>query len=425
MQALPARRRRALVDDVAVQRVDEREATADAAVARGRDAGTADQAALRREVLEALFHVLRGEPGRGSGERRGELDTGDGRGLDHARLGGIEQLDLALDHAAQLLGHLARDVLGQGREPPRAVRLDQQVALEQVLDDAGDEQRAAAGPLVQDRREAARRRAAETQLDVALDLVLAEVGERHLGAQPPRVQAVLQVADRVLGDHRVDRPVAAQHEEARGLAALREKADQVERRGIAPVEVLEHEDQRLLRAERLGELGDLAQHALARGALELALQRCAAVLADEPGHLHEPARRHAAQRLDEGRPAGAARERAERLEHRQVRLAAAEVVEALAARDAHRRLDPREPRVDQRRLADAGLAGHEHHLALRRRAPGPAVLVERRERVVAADERQPADGRRPAACSAPARAAGAEASAPAPSASASTATAKR
>src|SRR5262249_29451668 len=161
----------------------------------------------------------------------------------------------------------------------------------------------------------------------------------------------------------------------------------VERREVAPVQVLEDDrERRLLGRERLERLDDLAQHPLARRAERLALQLLALVGAAERRELHEPRRRVPPQERHDSLAAALAAERSERVEHGEVRFAGTVLLEALPARrpDAARRGRRREERLDEDGLPDPGRAGDEDDLPLPlARAPEP--VGERLERALPAD----------------------------------------
>ena len=137
----------------------------------------------------------------------------------------------------------------------------------------------------------------------------------------------------------VDGAIGREQEETGRLAPGGEQRQEVHRRGVAPVEVFEDEDERDLGGERLDELGHLAEHPLAGGAQELATEPVAVVLFDEPGELREPGRRVAAQQ----RPglSAPARQATHRLEHGHVGFGRAELLETLAAGDRHALVRPR------------------------------------------------------------------------------------
>ena len=60
-------------------------------------------------------------------------------------------------------------------------------------------------------------------------------------------------------------PQAADQQQPRRIATSGQEGDEVEARRIAPVKVLEPEDDRALGGKHLERMGDLAQHALRRG----------------------------------------------------------------------------------------------------------------------------------------------------------------
>jgi hypothetical protein len=93
------------------------------------------------------------------------------------------------------------------------------------------------------------------------------------------------------GDDDVYRTIAGEDEQACRFLATSEHPEKIERRIVAPMEVLEHEDERHLRGQHFERLRHLAQHALLRDAEELAPQRLAIVPAHDPWQLHDPRRR--------------------------------------------------------------------------------------------------------------------------------------
>src|SRR5262249_19520252 len=100
------------------------------------------------------------------------------------------------------------------------------------------------------------------------------------------------------------------------------------------------------------------------------------IVAQERRQLHEPARRVLSEHADDLLTAGVTAETAERLEDRQIRLAGAVVLHALAPTDAQRRPggDLREERIHERGLADSRLAGDEDELPPPiQRSPEPVV----------------------------------------------------
>ena len=176
---------------------------------------------------------------------------------------------------------------------------------------------------------------------------------RHeLAAEPPEHAA---------SQDRLGRTVRRDDEEPRRLAPPRNRRAEVERRRIAPLQVLEHDHHRRESGDGLERLRDLAQHALAGHAEELVSEGGAVRLGDQPGELGDPARSVAPQQRDDRRGVAAASEPAEGLEDRPVGLARPRSLEALPAshRQAERVRARRQEKIDQGRLADAGLARDE------------------------------------------------------------------
>ena len=112
----------------------------------------------------------------------------------------------------------------------------------------------------------------------------------------------------------------------------------------------------------------LADHALLGRALDLLLEGGALAGVAQRGKGGQPHGRVAAQGLDGGRRAHAGDEALQRFEQGQVGLARPVVLDALAVAERGRARDHRaaQEALDQRRLADAGLTGHQHELSLAR-----------------------------------------------------------
>jgi hypothetical protein len=115
------------------------------------------------------------------------------------------------------------------------------------------------------RREAVRQLLGrEPQAQVALDLRRAQELERDLAAAPAELEVHLEAAQGMTVHHELDRPIGRDHEQARGLGAVGEERQEIERRVVAPVQVLEDEDERRVARETLERLDELEQHAGAR-----------------------------------------------------------------------------------------------------------------------------------------------------------------
>jgi hypothetical protein len=153
------------------------------------------------------------------------------------------------------------------------------------------------------------------------------------------------------------------------------------------VQVFERDDERCVAAEHVERVGELAQHALAALCRDAPAQPLRRGDVDHARHLQQPARRPALQRSYDVAPVVVPAERAQQLEHREIRLGGSNELDALAGGDAR---EPSAPHLvgeafEQHGLADAGFAGDEDRLAL----VAPAALqmpMEPFEIMVASDE---------------------------------------
>ena len=159
-----------------------------------------------------------------------------------------------------------------------------------------------------------------------------EVGRDRVGGQP-RQRRAPRTARARRGRGRARRRAARRPARSRryvpstssraGIAAAQERREQVERRVVGPVQVLEHEHERRRGAERVERLEHLAQHPRARRALRGVADRLGPGpgLVEQPRQLDQPGRRALRERADDRVALRTARQLAERLQHRHVGLA--------------------------------------------------------------------------------------------------------
>ena len=194
----------------------------------------------------------------------------------------------------------------------------------------------------------------EPPLEVRIHVALAERVERELDAQALRAQ--LERNDCKgwsLSADSMRRKVAT----ASQRAGPRRRASTEQAHGgmVAPVQVLDDEHQRLARRLRVEHGTQLAQHALGRGARRVrgARGELRRGVGCQPGQAREPGGRALAQCRDPGIAVVAARQLGQRIEHRQKRLAAAGLLDALAARHRRARTARQQAKaLDERRLAE-------------------------------------------------------------------------
>ena len=237
-------------------------------------------------------------------------------------------------------------------------------------------------------------RAVEMEGEERMCRRLRERAERDLRAEVPDPEGLDEATKGMPGRPRLGRPERAQHEQSGGLEPPCDDVEEVEGRVVGPVEVLEHQYRRLVCAEGLQHLHDLAQHAVARDADHARLERCPLLLGDEPGKLDEPRGRTLAEELHEPAAVVCATEPSQGLEDGHVRLARAPALDALAPADVDGRVETLEEREDEGGLARARLPAHEHEPPLA--GGGVARRTARAGRAPGRGRRlRPADGRRP------------------------------
>jgi hypothetical protein len=253
---------------------------------------------------------------RGHGRRR-ELHAGRTAGGQDGLLVGAELPEPPLDHLAQTLGHADLDLVQARSELPAPIALRDEPARGEVVDDADHEQRVALGAAVDDGGQLGGKRvAAKATAQVVAHRLLAEQLERQLLTPPLRLQLELDVLEGMLTDDEIDRPIGADQEQSRGLAAAGEERYQVHRGRVTPVQVLEDEHQGRLGRQGLDGDRHFPQHAIARGPQELPFQGDPIGAVQQPRHLHEPGGRVAAEERDEPVAARLPTQPTEGIEHR-------------------------------------------------------------------------------------------------------------
>src|SRR5262249_32799409 len=152
---------------------------------------------------------------------------------------------------------------------------------------------------------------------VFVESVLAERTYRDLDAETSDPERELELVDRMALGGRLVRPVRADHEDPSGLASPGKRVEEIDRRGIAPVQILDHEQERHGGGDRVDRVDELAEHPLGRCAGDPATQRIELAVWDERRHLSEPQRSVAGEDGYEIPSAFAATEPREGLEDRE------------------------------------------------------------------------------------------------------------
>jgi hypothetical protein len=380
------------VHDVPVERVHEPEPASRGAVGPAGDPAR-DQEVLPPRQRRALHLDGIERPREGGRDGRGrELGPGDARRLQHVLIVLGERVELALDH----LSHVGRRLDRQpaGRRPPPTVA-HKHTALDEVVDHVHHEERIALRAAMDGPGDCARPRrlrALEPPRDVFTHLDLVQERQADLLTLTVQPQLLHDRPQRMVVRERAGRTIGPDDEEARTLGPPGERREQLERRVIAPVQVLEHQHQRPLDGHRLDRIGQLAQHALVSRAR---VGRRA--IGEHAGHLREPARRSRSQRRRQRRPVRRTAQPSEGLQHRQVRLAGPELLDALSVSVPQRiAREALAKRLEQRRLAYARLPADEQQSAL-------STLHPIEGRGEAADLGLPPDDARNRACRLPRR----------------------
>lgn len=380
MQTLPGGRAEALIDPVAIKLVLEGEGLADSAVRPDGLAGRAEERAATGQAVGGPldnFDVLGQRRSDGGGRKHG---AGHGAGFQNRLFCRLQPPKLLVEEEGQGLGQAPLQGPRIGIQHQTGLAAEQAAPVDPPVEQVLHEQRIAAAAAGQQGRQIGGDLGVVALDQAVMHGPAVQRLQRHDGGQP----AAAQLQDGGERGGRIGQPAGAEEEDRRRAPPPHEAVDDVERRAVAQVQILQHQQQRVCRGHGLQGVEKLAQHALAGAdALDPGGGRQA-----HGGQLRHPARCLADQgETDLGRQTA---EHGQHVEQRHERLARAPQVDALAAADYQigtARGGPGEKGVDQRRLAQPGLAGDEDQPALAGQGFGEAAL-QRPQLGIAAENRR-------------------------------------
>ena len=229
----------------------------------------------------------------------GELHTDETCGFEDALLVRLQAIDLDVDELANGVGPAVRDVRNsRGQLPASLARANHRAALE-ILHDRDREERVSARHFLDARRELFwKSSTGKAALEIVrYDGIRPELEVQGRGLFPPsqlRDHPGHAVALRDLrGTARRD------HEDGRRFTSCSEHQQEIRRRCIGPLNVLEHEHQRSFGGDNVDGVGELAEHARLARTLDSQRERGKLLVGDEPGHLRDPCRGVPREEVDE------------------------------------------------------------------------------------------------------------------------------
>ncbi len=210
-------------------------------------------------------------------------------------------------------------------------------------------------------------RPAKATREIGGDTATAQVFEVDLRDSTPGAQMHQDLLGRVVQSRHLGRAIGSDEHGASALGPLREDGHEIHRAAIAPVQVLQDENDGTLDRNRLQQPRELAGHSL-RGCFGVpAAQPLHVRLRLERGHLSQPARGSRAKGSHQPVSHRTLAHPLQGLQHRHVGLPLAVLLDALTVSD-QRVLwgSPNgvEKCFDERALADSGLSLNEDDLTL-------------------------------------------------------------
>src|SRR5262245_19410729 len=179
------------------------------------------------------------------GDGRGaELLTHGTRNLQDLALAVAQVLELQLDQAPQIIRNSRCDVLEPTGEGPFAIPLNQHAPRDEIVSDVDDEERIAFRSLVNRIRKSRRFGVAEVlgaelTHQIFADFRGSESAEPQETAMPRHRQLGKQSSERLIPWQTLDRAYGAHDQEPRGLPAPRDETKPVQRRCVAPLQILQ------------------------------------------------------------------------------------------------------------------------------------------------------------------------------------------
>ena len=257
------------VGRVAVQLMAERVVARRPGIGPLGSTGEAEKRVRPRQRLAPRLGVLDAASERRGHRLHGKLLAHDAGHLKQSAIGRAEAIKLHLDHPAGIVGHLQLQLLHRGAERPARSGFENPPARQHILEHGDDEERVSVRVFVQQSRQLCGEfGAGETLLQVALHLFRVQLVQRQIDTLPSHLQGPHGSRQHVMLNDGFRRAIGADDQQASRLAALGEHAEQVDGCRIAPVEVLEHEHDGQVGAQRFDQRRELARHAFGPGRLQ-------------------------------------------------------------------------------------------------------------------------------------------------------------
>ena len=180
-------------------------------------------------------------------------------------------------------------------------------------------------------------------------------------------QVLLEPLQRMFGNYHVHRPLCDDHHCLRGRPLAGQSGDEIDSRGIHPLQILEHPQQGRFQVERVQHLPDLAQHAFPGRPENLLLQHLALFAVQQRRELHQPGGRLRGQNLHHSFSPCTMAQLTHCFQHRVIGFRASVPFHALSAGDAEGWFLGRGLALEfvhQSRLSNSRLPRDEDDLAL-------------------------------------------------------------
>ena len=251
-----------------------------------------------------------------------ERHPGDAGDLDDALFDGAEAVDSHIDEAQYAFGTASRNVLYAGRELPVSALLADEPLAFRVVQERREEQGIAARRSFE--------RTCELPREMVIGTALRQIRIHRIGTEPLEGDRRRpSMCDQLAREPREGvaargllGPIHADDQELRRFAPAAEKSNELGRRRIRPLQVVEHHDNGRIDTQRLEGVGQLAHGACPRRARRAPPQIVETFRGDDSRHLYEPGGGVPDEHVDHAVCVRPATEPTHGVDHREVRLPA-------------------------------------------------------------------------------------------------------
>ena len=211
----------------------------------------------------------------------------------------------------------------------------------------------------------------EPGLEILGDRIFIEIFQRKLVTQPMGLKFAFYTFQRVVTNDYIHRSIGADDHKARKILTSRQIGDQLKCGVIAPMQILQNQQQGRFRGKGLNGLSHFAKHPLTGCSGNLRSQRFSLRLRHQGGHLRQPGGRLLSQYVEHPGSIRGTAKPGKSIENRQIGFSRTILLQALPSRHTESRDSNRlfQEGLDNRGLPDSRFPGNEDGLTISGESP--------------------------------------------------------